>query len=116
MTTHSNSDKRPRVGVLLLAGALDLVATFLAFVVFREASPLYFLVGGLFTIGVLIAGAFGPPLFLYLFTFGAFIRAITQLPLHPLDERLPIFAADLAAAALALSYIVARRRMARRQA
>jgi hypothetical protein len=87
---------------LLIAGALHLAASFLAFVVFRDL-PALFAVSAVLTLGLLALVSRDPRL-IYVFAALVLVGALSQIPFHPVSERLPIFLADILAFAATLFY------------
>jgi len=102
-----------RTALLAAAGALDIAASFMSFVIFGRASALYFPLAALVTIALLTAGIFVNRVVLYFFESWLLVGAASQLPLRPLPERLPVFVANLLAAILTFAYLFAEARSQR---
>lgn len=113
MTEERSQSHSGHTVLLLCAGTLDIVASFLSFIVFARASPAFFPVAALVTVGLLAAGILISQVVLYVFVLWSLVGAASQLPLRPLPARLSVFAADLLAATLTLAYLRTRRRSTR---
>jgi hypothetical protein len=109
MTREPTRRHDRHLALLVAAGALDIAASFLSFVVFRRASPLYFPLAALVTIALLTAGIFVNRVALYFYELWLLVGVVSQLPLRPLSERLPVFVANLVAATLTFAYLMLKR-------
>lgn len=115
MTTWRSRLDGGNRALLHAAGAFMVFASFLAFIVFSLGSWVLFLVSLLMVVGLVALGLFVSRIAVYLLVAWSLIGAVSQVLPGPMPGRLSIFAVDLVAAVLALTYLRGGRRNTREE-